>query len=431
MAIDPNTDDITVENLTVTEDAVATRLNVPESASVNTLAAAEIKVRNLTVNQDAEVENLAVIGLTAAEGAIESLTVSEAAAVGNINVLEDTVTERLDVYTSASINALTAANVTVNNSITAEQATLKNINVNEVATVETLTVSELLATDATIENVSIVESADLKTLSVAEGTTTHNLTVANTAKVDNLTVTNVAEAENLTVTNAAEVERLTAANAVATRATVHDAAYIHSLYVDGIKCGEPHGFAELSAPGQLWTEVLFADTIRGEDITLKGPVTIQDGSLSAFEEEPLLIGSDLATTGDVTVGGALSAEDLSCFSVITPVIKNLPSNSRPIDIEGNTTLNGDTIFNGGATFINDALINGNALIRGDLEVTGRINNEYAPVMPYVAIPSDHPDFEQFTDADKVDILLSTVADLINALTEARLMHPTPEPTNET
>ncbi len=430
MAIDPNTDDITVENLTVTEDAVATRLNVPESASVNTLAAAEIKVRNLTVNQDAEVENLAVIGLTAAEGAIESLTVSEAATVGNINVLEDTVTERLDVYTSASINALTAANVTVNNSITAEQATLKNINVNEVATVETLTVSELLATDATIENVSIVESADLKTLSVAEGTTTHNLTVANTAKVDNLTVTNVAEAENLTVTNAAEVERLTAADAVATRATVHDAAYVHSLYVDGVKCGNPAGFAELSAPGQLWTEVLYADAIRGDDILLKGDVTLHDGSLGALDG-PVLFRSDIATTGDVTVGGALSAEDLSCFSVITPVIKNLPSNSRPIDIEGNTTLNGDTIFNGGATFINDATINGSALIRGDLEVTGRINNEYAPVMPYVAIPSDHPDFEQFTEADKVDILLSTVADLINALTEARLMHPAPEPTNET
>ncbi len=80
------------------------------------------------------------------------------------------------------------------------------------------------------------------------------------------------------------------------------------------------------------------------------------------------------------------------------------------------------------TLINDATINGNALIRGDLQVEGRISNEYEPVMSPVAIPSNHPDFDQFNDTDKVDILLATVANLITKLTEANIMAPAPEPT---
>ena len=279
------TEDIRVENLTVTEDAVATRLNVPESASVNALEAADVTVNNLNVLEDAEVENLTVTGLTAGEGLLESLIVNEAAEVESINVLEDTVTERLDVYTSASINALTAAEATVTH------------------------------------------------LNVGEGTVTKDLNVTHAADMENLFVAEHTETRNLDVL---------------------EEATVNHMYIGGIKCGQPHGFAEFSAPGQLWTQYLFADEIRGRNIELKGSIDLSDASLTTEE--------------------------------------------GPID------------------FISDVNI------RGDLQVGGRILPE-TPLTPAVPIPSDHPDFDQFNDTDKVNILLVAVADIITKLTAAGIMAP--------
>ncbi len=279
------TEDIKVENLTVTEDAVATRLNVPESASVNALEAADVTVNNLNVLEDAEVENLTVTNLTAAEGLLESLIVNEAAEVENINVLEDTVTERLDVYTSASINALTAA------------------------------------------------TAEVTHLNVGEGTVTKDLNVTHAADMENLFVAEHTGTRNLDVL---------------------EEATVNHMYIGGIKCGQPHGFAEFSAPGQLWTQYLFADEIRGRNIELKGSIDLSDASLTTEE--------------------------------------------GPID------------------FISDVNI------RGDLQVGGRILPE-TPLTPAVPIPSDHPDFDQFNDTDKVNILLVAVADIITKLTAAGIMAP--------
>ncbi len=292
------TEDIRVENLTVTEDAVATRLNVPESASVNTLAAAEINVRNLNVNQDTNMEILTV----AEDATIENLTVVENAEVENINVLGEAVTGRLEVYESASINALAAADATIN----------------------------------------------------------------NLTRTDNLIVTNAAEVENLTVTG----------DTIATRATVHDSAYINSLYVDGIKCGEPRGFAPFSAPGQLWTETLYADTIRGDDITLKGGITMEDGYLTA-SGGPVTILGELLNTGGARFRGGVRAAEFAC--------------------------------------------SGNVAIEGDLKVTGMINNDYRPVISYMAPPSENPEFDPTTAFE----------DLISNLIEAGIMAPAPEPTDET
>ncbi len=435
MPIDPNTEDITVENITVTEAAVATQLHVPGSALINTasisaLTAEEVAANTLTVDEGATVDSL-----TVTEGAVlERLTVTENAEVDNINVLGEVVTGRLEAYESASIPTLTAGEVS---------------------------------------------------------------------------------AANL---------------------TVNESANINTMYADGIRVGNPASAASLTR-GHLQTEVLFANSITSGDVTLKGDVTITKGKLTCEDEARfanrvtapwitgglngdeqrpvtilgdllaagairskvddgvLLFESELSTTGNVTVGGDLSAEDLSCFSVTTPVIRNLPTNQEPLWISGNTTLNGDARIQGnilttgpirntvagdnvrieggawvtgsltvlgdgddgfagdigcggdmncsgnttivgtlacnGDTLLNSDLtchgdlecdgdlVSNNATFRGDLDVIGSIRPR-TPMLPYMPFPSMHHEYG-VEGVDKVNILLDTLEELLVRLTEAGIM----------
>ncbi len=90
--------------------------------------------------------------------------------------------------------------------------------------------------------------------------------------------------KNLTVTE----------NASATRLNVPDSAAITTLYVGGTKCGHPAGFTEFyPAEGQLWAEFLYADSIKGRDLNLKGDTTL---------EGTLTVDGDLTVTGGCTIG---------------------------------------------------------------------------------------------------------------------------------
>ncbi len=99
--------------------------------------------------------------------------------------------------------------------------------------------------------------------------------------------------ENLTVTK----------DASATRLNVPEEAAITTLYVGGTKCGHPAGFTEFyPAQGQLWAEFLYADSINGRDLNLKGDTTLE-GDLTV--ESDLVVDGDLEVTGKCTVGTPL------------------------------------------------------------------------------------------------------------------------------